>query len=210
METVISDEARKKKWIPPEGRSCLPRAIREQIPKELRYWLEKDQEKRIEIRDKLIDYLKEKGELKEARSIRFRLLHHFWKGQTVVRAGPSKSHYDLVWDDGKRTNMFRLEYDPRGLKPSAALLNEEDPDRLWKVSSESDIVTIPPKTLLNPTKETKCWIEVLDAGRGTLLIDDEDLKKFEFKGKTLKGIFLATRPPGEDIWEFKRVKGAPG
>lgn len=35
---VLSREAVTKNWLPPQGRSALPRATREQIPERLRYW----------------------------------------------------------------------------------------------------------------------------------------------------------------------------
>lgn len=50
---VLSDEARKKQWLPPFGISALPSKMRKAVPENLRYWNMKDLRKALEARDKL-------------------------------------------------------------------------------------------------------------------------------------------------------------
>ena len=56
---VISARALKEKWYPPDGVSALPKAAREQIPKELQYWKKQDQAAK-DLRDVLISKMKSK------------------------------------------------------------------------------------------------------------------------------------------------------
>jgi len=60
---VLSSRAVRRKWIPPKGISCLPPEIRQQIPEEYRYWKFDDKQKRLEVRDKLVEAIR-KGEVR--------------------------------------------------------------------------------------------------------------------------------------------------
>jgi len=51
---VISKAAVNKNWIPPQGISALPKAIRDKIPKEFQYWKHQDKKQRIKIRNELV------------------------------------------------------------------------------------------------------------------------------------------------------------
>ena len=53
MPYVLSIRAVEKKWYPPAGFSCVPKFIRNQIPKDHQYWKVKDQKKAHSVRDKL-------------------------------------------------------------------------------------------------------------------------------------------------------------
>jgi len=57
---VLSRDAVKKGWMPPKGVSTLPKAIRDKIPKEYRYW---EADRPREVRDKLVEAIKA-GEVK--------------------------------------------------------------------------------------------------------------------------------------------------
>jgi hypothetical protein len=63
MPYVLSERAVEKQWIPPYGISALPPEIRKQIPREYQYWKVKDIRKAREIRDKLVEAIKN-GEVK--------------------------------------------------------------------------------------------------------------------------------------------------
>ena len=56
---VLSAGAVKDGWVPPHGYSALPRAIRNKIPDEFRYWMAEDEKDRRTVRDALIDALRE-------------------------------------------------------------------------------------------------------------------------------------------------------
>ena len=57
---VISTRAVKKAWVPPFEASALPRNIRNKVPEKFRYWKEKDEKKRLKIRDGLVEEIKKK------------------------------------------------------------------------------------------------------------------------------------------------------
>jgi hypothetical protein len=63
MPYVLSERAVEKQWMPPYGISALPPEIREQIPREYQYWKVKNIRKAREIRDKLVEAIKN-GETK--------------------------------------------------------------------------------------------------------------------------------------------------
>jgi predicted Zn-ribbon and HTH transcriptional regulator len=56
---VITKRAVDKKWMPPDGKSALPKVIRRQIPSEFQYWKEKGK-KAQEVRDNLVQAIKDK------------------------------------------------------------------------------------------------------------------------------------------------------
>lgn len=54
-----------KPWIPPREFSALPGAVRERVPRELRYWEPQRENKRMELREELFELWKEEGVLAE-------------------------------------------------------------------------------------------------------------------------------------------------
>ena len=58
---TISDRAVEKKWISPEGFSCLPKHVRSQVPEEYRYWHKGlSTSQRLEMRNALVEKMKSK------------------------------------------------------------------------------------------------------------------------------------------------------
>jgi len=55
---VLSDDAIKKGWLPPKGVSALPKAIRDKVPKDLRYW-EVSGKEALQRREALVKKLRE-------------------------------------------------------------------------------------------------------------------------------------------------------
>jgi len=84
-------------------------------------------------------------------------------------------------------------------KASGTLTLEPETD-IWTIEGE-----VEPSTPLNPTKETPSFVERLDSGPVTILEDGDVFKKFEFRGKQLKGLWIAQRSSPQDaIWRFER------
>jgi len=296
---VISDAAVEKKWIPPYGISALPEKIRKKIPKEFQYWKEKDEKKRIEIRDKLVKELAEKliekrltpgmrwakaayryvlskqvmtfwrrtplpgkikrvqealndflklhplkkewiGDaikwlesrpnemkeliaqelrLKKSREIRWVLQHHWWRGQKVIRAGASREHWDLRLDFPSREGLmhFVLMQNPLKNKEVTAILKPckykewmnfsgyIPPENERKKMSKEELAKFPPGIEeANPTKETSCFMEILDKGKAIVYEDGDLFKKFEFKGNKLKGLWVFIRENTSSFWIMKK------
>jgi len=296
---VISDAAVEKKWIPPFGISALPEKIRKKIPKEFQYWNEKDEKKRIEIRDKLVKTLGEKliekkltpgmswaraayryvlskqvmtfwrqtplpgkiervrqalasfmklhplkkewindaikwlesrpNEMKEliaqelrlkkSREVKWVLQHHWWRGQKVIRAGASVEHWDLRLDFPSREGLmhFVLTQNPLKNKEVTAIfkpckykewLNFSGyipPANERAKMTKEELAKFPPGIEeANPTKNTSAFIEILDKGTAIVYEDGDLFKKFDFKGKKLKGLWVFIRENTSKFWIMKK------
>jgi len=210
---VLSRRAVKVGWMPPLGNSCIPRSVRKKIPKEYRYWKAKNLKEARKIRDELVANLekfvvfeKEEIEFEKAEKAEFTLQYQFWKGPAtkrgkfkVVRAGPSRSRYNLLLSFDRKFYFFILDHN----------ISETDLTTgfIWKKGKPEDREVegeIPPKTRLNDSKNTWCVIEKLDEGSLVVFEDGEFFKKFQFKGKQLKGLFAFRRHKGEEFWMIKR------
>jgi len=54
---TLSSGGMESGWVPPYGVSALPEKIRKKVPQEYQYWKEKDEKRRKEIRDELVEKL---------------------------------------------------------------------------------------------------------------------------------------------------------
>jgi len=211
---VLDTDAVKKKWMPPDGRSAMPKAVRSQVPAEHRFWKKRGEAARS-ARDALVEALRKKeveldysAPYKTAKASMldadFVLQEQTWKGQTQVRVGPTRTKWWLRLDVGRpELVVVELERNP--------LDNEEVAARVGRdrhKSSMSLAGDVPPGHYLNPTKETPSNVEPLDHGKAEVLDLSADLLKVKLKGKRLKGLFTASRNDGEWLWA--RPQAAPG
>lgn len=204
---VLSSRAVKDKWLPPKDVSALPKALRTKVPKELRYWETTGAEalaRRVELR-KL--WLKEDIIKAAENSVPFVLQHHQFRkrGRKPIRVGPTAQHYDIRFDFGELTLRHWV-------LPLSPLENDElvgwfKRDR-WKgamtASGEYE-----PGHPMNPTKETRAFVQELDKGKAKVFIDNMDggVLKIQFGGKRLKGMWLFSKRNGE--WSIRKVEAAP-
>jgi len=195
---AISARAVKKKWIPPAGVSALPRSIRKKIPQRYQYWQVKDPSKRMEIRDELVAEVKKKLlKLDAIGNAQFKFIKQTWKGQKVIREGPSRTQFFFILKQAKKYWAIALNADI-GATPTAAGLPFQHSSLLWTVEGE-----VSPKSILNPSKNTPSRIEVLDRGKAIVLSEGK-FKKFMLKGKKLKGLWVAYQQEGSKMWTFER------
>ena len=150
--------------------------------------------------------------LKQPRTAKFALSWQFWKGQTVVRAAPSRQVWHLIFDNPRGgLTTWILQRDP--------LSGEKQITALLKPRSQKDLLTFdgdaPPGEriggdVLNDTKATPSTIRIQDQGTVEFLEDQRAFKKVRFKGKQLKGIYtLVAEEVGSDVWQFSKGS-APG
>ena len=195
---VLSTRAVKKLWIPPYGSSALPQNVRNKIPERFQYWKIKDASRRREVRDELVEEIKKK--LLKLDSITqgdFKFLKQTWRGQKVIRAGPSRTLYYFILKQDK--TYFSLALNTSLLASETATgLPFRYPTSLWTAEGE-----LPPGTKLNPTKATPSKIEVLDQGEASLFIED-NIKKFYLEGKKLKGVWMAFQQKGSNLWIIEK------
>jgi len=188
---VLSSGAADKDWLPPEGISALPETIRKNIPKRLRFW-QQERKEALQSREELTKM--EELNLSESNPrTTFILLHQWFRGQIVIRFGPSTEFWRLILGDFQ----LILQSNPLDGEVFGYQKPLEDQD-LWHIGKKQELS---PGSKLNPTKNTPSFIEKLDSGN-CILIDSSDIfKKVDFEGKSLKGAFALVRESEtSDIW----------
>lgn len=136
----------------------------------------------------------------------FSLLRRWWRGQIVIRFGPSEQHWVLMLRDGKG-RVFLLERNPIDNPIVAAA--EEDPGFTERHFSLKERVSLAPGTRLNPTKDTPAFLEPVDSGKLTVLAEEAGLLKLSVKGEKLKGAWLLRRDKPGQLWDMERVEEGP-
>lgn len=146
---------------------------------------------------------------------RFLLLVQYWKGQQVIRSGPSKTTYHLFFDvkiGDDNLLHFAVFSDPTATPYfSAMLVPCPDPIALDRGSpNENQDYLLPDEnSFWNDSKDTYSWVEKIDSGN-VVVKRGEDGYKFIFMGKKFKGIFeaskeLVSKTDKVNLWVFKSI-----
>jgi hypothetical protein len=164
------------------------------------YWTVKDTSKRRALRDELVDAIKKKILSLDALSHgNFKFLKQTWKGQKVIREGPSKTQFYFVFKDAKDIWAIALNADLTEQQSAAGLVFTKA-DALWDTEG-----VIAPGTKLNTTKNTPSNISILDKGAASMFTETENtFKKFILKGKSLKGVWVAYQQEESKMWTFRK------
>lgn len=158
-------------------------------------------------------------EIKASETAEFHLERHWWRGQIVIRFGPSTEHYDLrLKEDGKLWHLV-LQENPLEEEEVAAYLKpmrdggvtdtEGRKVELFQLKP-GQRVRLKPNTDANPTKDTPAWIEALDAGPAEILEEGKGYRKIAFRGKKLKGAWVCRAEDPDDpggFWSVARSGG---
>lgn len=155
---------------------------------------------------------------KAVTTVPFTLAYQWWRGQIVVRHGPSNALWHLFLKRDGHVEDFQLQQDPLTAESVAAVRREiktDAPDELLFLEGD-----VPPgmklgNTDLNPTKDTPSTIKIIAQGEAKFMEDSPLFKKVEFKGKDLppglKGQFVIFAEQGSsDMFFMRRVEGGPG
>lgn len=142
---------------------------------------------------------------------KFLLLVQYWKGQQVIRSGPSRTIYRLLFDsrmpnDNDKLLHFSLLSDPTLSKEfSAVLIPCPDLTALEKGIKGEDKSYLAPRegSFWNDSKDTNTWVEISDSGLASVTTPYPNQFKFIFMGKKLKGIYQAIKDI-EDIEDPKK------
>jgi len=207
---VLSERAVQEKWVPPQGFSSLPKDIRGKVPKEYRYWMMEAEKDRIAMRDSLVDAMDkgdvditfEKASLTDARFV-LQYQYYTKRGEKPVREGPTRWHYDLRIDIGKDHLLhWVLDHDITDADQTVGYFKQDRDKRA--LTAEGFVA---PGTSMNPTKDTPSFVEIVDRGECTVLINNRDFKKVQFKGTKLRGVWIMDRK--NDNWLVERSQAAP-
>jgi len=134
----------------------------------------------------------------------FRFTYQFWKGPKVVREGPTRERFLLWIKTGEKYLIFKLNDNILEADETGGMIREDN----WGNEEYRKTGYVKPGTPLNPTTDTPSFIRLLGSGKAIMLIDKPELKKIQFKGKKLKGVFLFKR--AEDHWYVERTPAEPG
>lgn len=216
---VLDSDAVKKGWMPPDGVSALPKAIRGQIPDEYQYW-KSTGAKAKERRDALVEAIKKKEiqvDVEEPyKSVQkaslldadFVLQEQTWRGPVQVRIGPSRTRYWVRLDVGRKS-LLTMDLRRNPLDNEEITTKVDWDRRKGSMKLEGDIG---PGHYLNPTKQTPSFIEVLDKGKAEITGLSDDFIKIRFKGKKLKGLIGIKRSNAEWLWSASdpapKIEGA--
>ena len=197
---VITKEAEKKEWMPPQGISCLPRKIRGNVPKELSYWTEKDKSKALEMRKKLVGF-EELGvpKLKAAEETSFGYYRQWWRGPIHVRFGASTEVWYL---DIQGVDNFVLKNALPAKTDESVFADSRGPS-LPDVGKGKQRSIAPGSKLSPGEKETPSWIENLGEGKALILEQRTDFLKVQLKGEP-SGLFIFTKEKGMPFWTITK------
>lgn len=212
---VLGKEAVEKDWMPPDGVSALPAAIRSQIPRDLRYW-ESIGAKAMAQRNALVQAISD-GSVKlkmtapylastrKAMDVDWVLQEQSWRGPVVIRTGPSGRIWYLRIGEGDRPLRTVKLYDsPLDNEQLSAMIYPERHSDAMNLEG-----AIAPGHWANETKETPSWVERLDGGKAVVLADNPDFLKLSIDGSTLKGVFTLTRNAPGPEWLWQRTSAGP-
>lgn len=147
------------------------------------------------------------GVRKQPRTVKFTLSWQFFKGQEVIREGPTKQHWWLVLDDpsGPGVRAWKLQSNPSEERGKITAIADPQRDKALLSLSGGQA----PGTRFNDTKNTDSTIEIMDRGEAQLLEDRDGFVKMQFMGKVLRGPrALVQEERGSDIWSLQA--SAPG
>jgi len=148
--------------------------------------------------------------------LEFSLVVQIWKGQTVVRVGPSRIIWrfllDLPVDKAHPVTAFALTSNPiENKETSASWTPCPDEDALERGKPNEDKKYLEPKegSFWNDTKNTPSSVRQLTSGTVTFLIIN-DFWKFLIKSKHLKGLFTLKKQGKTNLWTWKKSAGPGG
>jgi len=131
----------------------------------------------------------------------FIIQHRWFRGQEVVREGPSYEEFDM-----KIGNVqYRLDENPTKITSMSAREEKEAlRPQFWKEFKEPK--ELKPETHENPKKNTPGFLQTVTKGTVNILQDDDMFKKFEFKSG-LTGVWIMARSSPQGSWKFERSEG---
>lgn len=147
--------------------------------------------------------------------IKFSLVVQIFKGQTVIRTGPSRILWrfllDLPVDKTHPVTAFALTANPiESEEVSASWTPSSDKKALerGKPGEDKKYLEPSPKSFWNSSKATPSSVKFLTSGTVTFFIKN-GFWKFLIKSKHLKGLFTLKQQGKTNLWTWKKSAG-PG
>lgn len=233
LPSVLRKRSVETKSMPPDGQSAMPTALMKITPEEFQFWKHKGAKAR-EVRDALVEskffteenvtmvngefarvekqtklvMSKEMYEILKVDEVPYVLSYQYWRGQAVVRAGPTKEEWHLTLDRDGSVDSWALQSNPLEAERSSAIKRDYKGKALLNHEGDVEPGKAYDGDVLNPTKDTPSRIVVIDHGKATLLEDSEQFVKLTFSGGKLKGTYVLRSEAG-DLWVYEK-SGPPG
>ena len=202
---VLSEEAMDKGWLPPRGVAALPYELIRSAPRDMRYWEIEDDEEREAARERLAEWYEnrtKKSFAVQKVTRRFKLFEQTYKGQVVIRFGPSTLLYWFLMDEPRL--VLSLENSPL-LRSAVAGIEAEE--RFFQALWDKTEFEPEPGTLLNPTKETPSKVRLVDEGSVSVLEEEPGFLRLKLSGSKLSGYFnIVWEEPDAPFVTFMRAK----
>lgn len=193
---VLSKRAITQGYIPPYDVSAMPKEFSAEIPSKLRFWHHKNKFKRIAVRSALVEsnILKLEEQLPTTTDITadtpsergtFVLMVQSFKGQFVIRFGPSRTIFHLFLSpDGKESSKHYLSItDPVKAADAIAFVQHESVKELLQKG------IVPRETYYNSTKDTDSFAEPMTNGKYELWKTELGFDIIKLSSGKLSGIF---------------------
>lgn len=197
---VISQRAISLGWIPPKGRSAMPKEWEDKVPPELKWWEKNWEGQKAAASIKEIRKLFLKRDILTLESAKFVLQRRWWKGQKVIRDMPVENWW-LKLSNGM---FYELDSNPlvqkKGINSIKKIL--ENIDKEMKFEGE-----IPPGKPGNPNKKIPAHVEILDKGSVEIIESTDKFMSFRLAGTKLKGFWIAKKSDG--AWIIETSQAAP-
>jgi len=198
---TISSRAVTKKWMPPEGISALPKAIRGEIPAEYKYWTKKEP---MVIRDDLVKALKKKDVTVKLSGLKFSIKRVWHKGPEVRRGIPVVRNWLLLHDGSKVLDAWDFGRDSDPIQDIGITARRRKDGAFSDLLPESG--EIPANHPASYTEKLPNNFDTSDEGSAQITADTDDMLQLRLNGKTLKGTYVFVREdPGSEMWTFAKA-----
>lgn len=148
------------------------------------------------------------------KTLKFVLLKQTWKGQKVIRHGPSRTTFRIILNKSIPGGLLHYAMDHNTITNKKAIgYFKPCPDKnaLIRGTKKENTAYLKPKlgNFWNDTKNTPTSLERLDSGTAIMLINNDSFKKILFNGKLFKAMLVFKRQDKTDLWSIEKSIG-PG
>lgn len=193
---VLSKRAITQGYIPPYDISAMPKSLTKEIPSKLRFWHHKNKFKRIAVRSALVESgivrLEETApSISDVAGVvpdetgKFVLMVQSFKGQFVIRFGPSRTifHLFLSPHEKESSRHYVSITDPLTALDTIAFVQYDNVKNLLSKG------IVPRGTYYNSTKDTDSFAEPLTEGKYELWKSDLGFDIIKITSPKLTGFF---------------------
>ncbi len=199
---VLTSRAINICWIPPQGKSAMPKEWEDKIPGELQWWKKnwggaQALEQIKEIRNTLL-----KRNVLTLDKLNFALKRVWWKGQDDIKKMPVEKWW-LMFSNGL---YFELDENPTVQKKGINSVKKIFTDQPEWMDFKGEIA---PGKLGNLNKKIPAHVEILEKGKVDSVENTERFMSYKFSGQKLQGFWTAKATNGTWILEQSQTDAKP-